>query len=391
MSTCEISIKSSDASLCDSDSCRKVIVVHISDTHNKTYKSLPVGDILIHSGDFTNHGTAEEISDFATYLTNLPFRYKVVICGNHEWGCDRLPPTLFKSLLGPNVIMLQDNGVCLMGINIWGSAWNNRTRMAFGAHEEFRREKWGLIPTNTHILITHNPPFNVLDLAYQPQDKTLLGDEPCITCDQVHKRYKHWGCRSLLERVHDLNIPLHLFGHVHDEVGIKKVGGTTFCNGALALHRKANVIHIDIRPITSTECKTMDETAFHCPTASSGSIFYNNNEDRSLCSAAVDVVEENAKSKPRRRGTDLESDLDPGSGLGPGKTDTCDNSAFNIAMSKIRLSSSISTTTSSSCSSTASTATTAHIPTADTAAAIVDTNTTKAAAITVEVRERTSR
>lgn len=344
---------------------------------------------MIHSGDFTNHGTAEEISDFATYLTNLPFRYKVVICGNHEWGCDRLPPTLFKSLLGPNVIMLQDNGVCLMGINIWGSAWNNRTRMAFGAHEEFRREKWGLIPTNTHILITHNPPFNVLDLAYQPQDKTLLGDEPCITCDQVHKRYKHWGCRSLLERVHDLNIPLHLFGHVHDEVGIKKVGGTTFCNGALALHRKANVIHIDIRPITSTECKTMDETAFHCPTAS-GSIFYNN-EDRSLCSAAVDVVEENAKSKPRRRGTDLESDLDPGSGLGPGKTDTCDNSAFNIAMSKIRLSSSISTTTSSSCSSTASTATTAHIPTADTAAAIVDTNTTKAAAITAEVRERTSR
>ena len=65
-------------------------MLHLSDTHNlltpKLVKSLPKADILIHTGDFTNNGTVEEIVDFNNILKLLGKKYKerVVIFGMHD-------------------------------------------------------------------------------------------------------------------------------------------------------------------------------------------------------------------------------------------------------------------------------------------------------------------
>ena len=46
----------------------KLRVVCISDTHAKHPQRVPVGDILLHAGDFTNVGGAAEVKQFNDFL-----------------------------------------------------------------------------------------------------------------------------------------------------------------------------------------------------------------------------------------------------------------------------------------------------------------------------------
>lgn len=59
--------------------------VCISDNHDNYDFTLPDGDILLHSGDFTQNGTEQEIEKFLNWLKTLnQYRLKIVIVGNHE-------------------------------------------------------------------------------------------------------------------------------------------------------------------------------------------------------------------------------------------------------------------------------------------------------------------
>ena len=59
--------------------------VCISDTHDNYDFTLPEGDILLHSGDFTQNGTEHEIERFFNWLKTLKqYRLKIFIVGNHE-------------------------------------------------------------------------------------------------------------------------------------------------------------------------------------------------------------------------------------------------------------------------------------------------------------------
>lgn len=59
--------------------------VCISDTHDNYDFTLPEGDILLHSGDFTQNGTEHEIETFFNWLQTLKqYRLKIFIVGNHE-------------------------------------------------------------------------------------------------------------------------------------------------------------------------------------------------------------------------------------------------------------------------------------------------------------------
>lgn len=60
-----------------------VKVVCISDTHDQIV-SVPPGDILIHSGDLTNAGTAADIQKQLDWLKAQPHPVKIVVAGNHD-------------------------------------------------------------------------------------------------------------------------------------------------------------------------------------------------------------------------------------------------------------------------------------------------------------------
>ena len=67
------------------------------------------------------------------------------------------------------------------------------------------------IPEDTDVLVTHTPPYGILD-----RDGSIL-----------------YGSRVLLERVRTIRPRLHLFGHIHKSQGITSDGVTVFSNAAI--------------------------------------------------------------------------------------------------------------------------------------------------------------
>lgn len=179
-------------------------IVQISDTHGKhrLLKNLPEGDVLIHCGDLTENGTEEEVLDFINWLERLPYRHKIFITGNHDLCLYHAEG--IEDLQG-DIHFLQNRGVTIDGIRFFGLAcW----------HDE------SLIPDNVDVLVTHEPPLNILDKA---------GDI-------------NWGNLAIKERVMAIRPRYHLFGHAHGAYGTETVDGIVFSNACVLDHKK-DIIH----------------------------------------------------------------------------------------------------------------------------------------------------
>ncbi|WP_068466933.1 metallophosphatase domain-containing protein [Candidatus Protochlamydia phocaeensis] len=180
----------------------------LSDLHG--FKpELPGGDLLIVCGDLTRENKRVEYDQFTLWLSQLPYRCKVVIGGNHDGLLERKQATIGNG----NIHYLCDSGLEFEGLKIWGSPYTP----TFG-HWYFMknrgqdiRKHWDLIPSDTDVLVTHGPPYSILDEI----------DE-----------HVHVGCKDLravvLERVRPR---IHSFGHIHEEGG-KMIGinDTLFVN-----------------------------------------------------------------------------------------------------------------------------------------------------------------
>jgi Icc-related predicted phosphoesterase len=182
----------------------------ISDTHNLHEKcKLNGGEILIHGGDFSEFGSEEEIEDFMKWFAKQPFNYKICIAGNHDILLENASKTKLKKMIPSNVIYLNNNGITIDGIKIWGSPVTPYfLGLAFNQHRGDEIKKtWQKIPKDTDILITHGPPFGILDAGI--------------------------GCEDLLDKVQLIKPKLHIFGHAHEQNGMLEQNGTTFINAAL--------------------------------------------------------------------------------------------------------------------------------------------------------------
>jgi len=187
--------------------------VILSDTHELHREvDVPSGDILFHGGDFTMFSRSlSAIDDFNDWLGELPHRVKSVVPGNHEFFLERDPSR--RSLLG-NATVLINESIEVDGLRIWGSPVMPLANVAFGmSSAEDRRRLYTQIPKNTDVLITHGPPYGILDSA--------LGSGV------------HSGCRELFDAVMRVRPKLHVFGHVHGAHGIFQTNDTMFVNAAL--------------------------------------------------------------------------------------------------------------------------------------------------------------
>jgi Icc-related predicted phosphoesterase len=186
----------------------------ISDTHGKHGRlQLPKADVLIHAGDVTKGGECHQAEDFINWLGKLDYRYKIFIAGNHDFYFEEETEKQIVKLLPPVVIYLNDSGTIIEGLHIWGSpitpwffdwAFNRERGKPIAKH-------WKLIPPHTDILITHGPPFGILD-------KT-----------GTH----HLGCKELWKKVKRVKPRVHVFGHIHEAYGLVELNGTTFINACV--------------------------------------------------------------------------------------------------------------------------------------------------------------
>jgi Icc-related predicted phosphoesterase len=202
-------------------------IVAISDTHSYHRQLvIPDGDVLVHAGDLTFKGELSVIEDFADWIKALPHKHKVVIFGNHELGFQYGPkrPKAIKMIEDAGAIYLEDSATMIDGIKFYGSPVQ-----PFFHNWEFNYQRgkdiaavWAKIPTDTNILITHGPPYMILDGVPKP---TAFVDEGVV--------YEHVGCKDLLERIADLpHLKAHIFGHIHAGYGTVQVGPTTMINAA---------------------------------------------------------------------------------------------------------------------------------------------------------------
>ena len=188
----------------------------ISDTHNyhKRLGTLPEADAIIHCGDFTSVGKEHEVRDYLKWYSKLEqYKYKLIIAGNHDWLFERAG-MLARSLVPKNIKYLQDNGTEIEGFYFYGSPmqlpFNN---WAFNRPESKLKEHWSAIPDKTDVLITHCPPYMIMD--YVPYSM------------------QHEGSPSLYKEVVERIKPkIHCFGHIHEGYGIKIIDDITFINAS---------------------------------------------------------------------------------------------------------------------------------------------------------------
>jgi Icc-related predicted phosphoesterase len=189
----------------------------ISDTHkNHRQLTIPACDILIHAGDFCSfqQGDAETLEDVDIWFAESPAKQVVCIGGNHDFMLQS------REFRFSQAIFLEDSAVELEGLSIYGSPWvPELSGFAYFADQEMLVEKWRAIPAGIDILITHTPPYGVLDV---PSSGSV-----------------HLGCPHLKEELKRIQPRLHVFGHVHAAHGTHRgevthsinasiVGGTDF-------------------------------------------------------------------------------------------------------------------------------------------------------------------
>ena len=97
-------------------------IVAISDTHGlHDQLVLPKGDMLVHTGDVSGRGRINEVIEFLNWFKKQDFKYKVFIAGNHDFFFERTEAEQVAEIIPDEVHYLNDSGVTIEGISIWGS------------------------------------------------------------------------------------------------------------------------------------------------------------------------------------------------------------------------------------------------------------------------------
>ena len=215
----------------------------VSDTHHQHESVVlpPGGDVLLHCGDLVgNYGDRDikkHFRDFVAWLARQAARYThvVFIAGNHDTLLDAdgdgrgsgqgWARAYMASHLPANVTYLQDSGVEILGVRLWGSpvtpcrveAQGKRYYSSGFERTNARREVlWETLPEDVDVLLTHVPPGGGRRALELPTRVTAHGD-PLLTA-----------------RLRRMRAPprVHCFGHDHDYFGVAQNDTTTFINAA---------------------------------------------------------------------------------------------------------------------------------------------------------------
>jgi len=190
-----------------------MIIDCVSDMHGN-YPKLEGGDLLIIAGDMTARDIQKEWNQFFEWLGRQQYRKKIYIGGNHDNMLFQLNADVMlyaQETVGLREDMaeyLYDSGTEFEGLKIWGSPWSsqfpgiNPKCCAFTRpFMESLKDRWDLVPDDVDILITHTPPYGILD-RIEVEYNASVGD------------------RELLEILENRIKPkLHVFGHIHENGG----------------------------------------------------------------------------------------------------------------------------------------------------------------------------
>ncbi|KAL3427899.1 hypothetical protein PVAG01_01408 [Phlyctema vagabunda] len=219
-------------------------IMVISDTHEHSLdgKTMPDVDVLIHTGDLTNFGELESLREGVRMMGTIEAELKLVIAGNHDISLDSTPRVenmsdqeyaeyhgkAMEIMTGPLAkaagITYLEEGTHLFTLKngaaftVYASPYTHGSGGWAFPHQpsedrfnnagQTAADKTSIvtnpIPSGVHIVMTHGPPFSILD---QVDGQNL-------------------GCPNLLRAVGRVRPLMHCFGHIHEGHGANIVTWT---------------------------------------------------------------------------------------------------------------------------------------------------------------------
>lgn len=177
----------------------------MSDSHGMEEQvTVPPGDILIHAGDCTADIGQASLRKFLKWFDGQPHVHKLLIAGNHDGAFEKWPEQARRMVveLAPSCMYLQEGAVTIDGLKLYGMP---HTPAFCNWHFNVPRDKMHLhtsqIPDDTDVLITHGPPYSILDVSGFDNE--------------------HCGCEHLRDAVERIRPAVHAFGHIHHSYGSK--------------------------------------------------------------------------------------------------------------------------------------------------------------------------
>jgi Icc-related predicted phosphoesterase len=167
-----------------------------SDTHFIPVPiELPVCDIAICCGDVMGRGEMSDAKQFADWYRAQPATHKIYVPGNHDWPLQVAERRSRVLLEGITVLIEQEAEIA--GLKIYGTPfqpWFNGWAFNVMDKEELEAH-YAKIPEGLDILVTHCPPYGVMD---------------------HNRRREHCGSGELSGAVYRARPRLHVFGHIHE-------------------------------------------------------------------------------------------------------------------------------------------------------------------------------
>jgi Icc-related predicted phosphoesterase len=189
---------------------------HISDTHmNHSQLQIPDGiDIVVHSGDASNQRdpfrNESELRAFLDWFSLLKVPTKIFVPGNHDTSMERglITKELVESM-GVHVLINEEK--VIHGFKFWGSPFTpTYGDWAYMTSRSKISRLWDIISDDADVVITHGPPYGILDSTYNHQNKPELA-----------------GCSALMKKIRKVNPKIMLFGHIHSADDIRNSGTRT--------------------------------------------------------------------------------------------------------------------------------------------------------------------
>ncbi len=260
----------------------------LSDSHGNFKQVLPFLnkavqdkiDLIIHSGDISPHfltdggyGSYSDregqkkyfIQKWCKFLNQNKSIKMVMIAGNHDfflsdlrdkpkfydWDFNRdndvksigyIPSDVVQNI-PDNLVLLNSTSINIFGLNIYGDSWTPYFyNWAFNLKIN-DKSHWKDIPDNVDILITHGPPYGILD-------------------KNEHGKGMNCGDINLLQQIESNRIKpmLHVFGHIHCNRPYTINDESIFVNASLCQENnkvKLNpyIVQIDIDNKKLISCK----------------------------------------------------------------------------------------------------------------------------------------
>lgn len=189
----------------------------ISDTHGKHEELIMPDniDMVISAGDGGTYkdpyNCKPDLDMFLVWFNSLPIKHKVYIPGNHDTAMES---DLIEESLYQEINFLFHESIEIDGVKIFGSPYTPAfLGWAYNSTNEELVELWKDIPNDLDILVTHGPPWGILD-----------------RCADGYRA----GCKHLLYEVERAKPKYHVFGHIHEDGGKKEHHGETeFINASI--------------------------------------------------------------------------------------------------------------------------------------------------------------